>query len=78
MKQFEVYGKLISDCSVIVEADTEEEAINVANNIDWDEWDYVEANTLDVDSVREYIVELDKKKRFYTISNKPLKRAAKK
>ena len=58
MKQFEVYGKLISDCSVIVEADTEEEAINVANNIDWDEWDYVEANTLDVDSVREYIVEL--------------------
>tara|TARA_R100001082_G_scaffold7750_1_gene4654 strand:- start:2989 stop:3180 length:192 start_codon:yes stop_codon:yes gene_type:complete len=62
MKKFEVYGTLTSDCKITVEADTKEEAMKIADNVNWDEWDYVEANTLDVDSVREYIVELNKKK----------------
>ena len=48
MKKFEVYGTLATDCTMVIEANNKEEAMKIANNVNWDEWDNVEPNNLDV------------------------------
>lgn len=48
MAKYTVYGTLITDCSIIINAESEKDAEQQAKNIEWDEWD-TEPNTLEVD-----------------------------
>lgn len=48
MAKYTVYGTLITDCSIIINAESEKDAEQQAKNIEWDEWD-TEPNILEVD-----------------------------
>ena len=51
MSKYTVFGTLTTDCSIVINAESEEDAKRQAKKINWDEWD-TEPNNFEVNEAR--------------------------